>query len=490
MVVTKPQVKYTQIFINNEWHNSVSGKKFPTINPTDGQKIIDVQEGDKADVDKAVAAARQAFKLGSVWRTTDASARGLLLNKLTDLIARDSDYIAALETLDNGKPLMFAKMDVQFGINVLKYCAGYADKMHGKTIPVDGDYFAYTRMEAIGVCGLITPWNYPFALTCLSIAPALATGNTVVLKPAEQTPLTALYLASLVKEVGFPPGVLNVVPGYGPTAGAAISEHMHVDKVTFTGSVQVGKLIQEAAAKSNLKRVTLELGGKSPLVVCADADLDEAATIAHNGCFSNSGQICCASTRIFVHESIYDKFLEKSVALAATRKVGDPFSPDTIQGPQIDDEQFAKILDLIDSGKKEGATLKCGGQKIGSTGYFVQPTIFADVKDTMRIAKEEIFGPVMQVFKFKTLEEVIERSNDTSYGLAAGILTKDINNALMYSQGVQAGNVWVNFYLAMAQQAPFGGYKQSGYGRVMGEDGMKEYYEIKTVTMKIPQKNS
>lgn len=490
MVHTKPQVKYTQIFINNEWHNSISGKTFPTLNPSTGEKIVDVQEGDKADVDRAVATAREAFKLGSQWRKTDASARGVLLNKLADLVERNSQYIASLETLDNGKPYSNAIGDVQASVGIIRYCAGYSDKLHGKTIPVDGDYFSFTRLEAIGVVGQIVPWNFPFVLAALNISPALACGNCVVLKPAEQTPLTALYLASLVKEAGFPPGVLSVVPGYGPTAGAAISEHMNIDKVTFTGSVEVGKIIQAAAAKSNLKRVTLELGGKSPLVVCADADLDEAVEIAHNGCFANSGQVCVASTRIFVQEEIYEKFLEKSVQLAQKRKVGDPFDDSTVQGPQIDDEQFNKILGLIDSGKKEGAALKCGGNRIGKVGYFVEPTIFAEVKDNMRIAKEEIFGPVMQVFKFKTLEEAIERSNSTTYGLASGILTKDINNALMYSQGVQAGNVWVNFYMAIAPQAPFGGFKQSGHGRSLGEDGMKEYLEIKTVTVKIPQKNS
>lgn len=490
MVVTKPQIKYTQLFINNEWVNSESGKTFQTINPATGKKIADIQEGDKADVDKAVAIARQTFKLGSKWRTMDASARGVLLNKLGELILRDKEYIASLETLDNGKPYTNALMDVQISVGFLRYCAGYADKLCGKTIPVDGDHFSYTRLEPVGVVGQITPWNFPFLLAVLNISQALATGNCTILKPAEQTPLTALYIAALVKEAGFPAGVLSVIPGYGPTAGAALTEHMDVDKVSFTGSVEVGKIIQAASAKSNLKRLTLELGGKSPLIICDDADVDEAVEIAQIGCFANSGQICVASSRVFVQEGIYEKFLEKSVQVSLKRKVGDPFAADTVQGPQIDDEQFNKIFDLIESGKKEGATLKCGGKRIGTAGYFVEPTIFANVKDNMRIAKEEIFGPVMQVFKFKTLDEAIERSNDTTYGLAAGIVTKDINNALMYSQGVQAGNVWVNLYLGLTPQSPFGGFKQSGIGRSMGEEGLKAYLESKTVTIKIPQKNS
>ncbi|KAF8766707.1 Retinal dehydrogenase 1 like protein [Argiope bruennichi] len=470
---SKVEVKYTKLFINNEWHDSVSGKTFPVINPSTGEEICRVQEGDKADVDKAVAAAKEAFKNGSVWRTMDASQRGRLLNKFADLVERDTEYLANLNTLENGKPFKDSVGDVMFACATFRYYAGCADKIHGKTIPADGNTFSYTRIEPVGVCGLIIP-----------------AGNTIVLKPAEQTPLSAIYIASLVKEAGFPSGVVNIIPGYGPTAGAALTAHLDVDKVSFTGSTEVGKLIQQAAGQSNTKRVTLEMGGKSPLVVCSDVDLDEAVQIAHDALFFNQGECCCAGSRTFVHEDIYDAFVAKSKALAEKRIVGDPFDPNTMQGPQIDDEQFDKILSLIESGKKEGAKLECGGGRHGSKGYFVQPTVFSNVTDNMRIAKEEIFGPVQQIIKFKTLEEAIERSNATDYGLAAGILTKDINKAILYSQQVRAGTIWVNCFFSGSVQTPFGGFKMSGQGREFGTDALKAYCEIKTVTIKIPQKNS
>jgi len=486
----KVEIKYTKLFINNEWVPSVSGKTFPTLNPTTAEKIIDVAEGDKADIDKAVAAAKAAFKLGSPWRTMDASVRGRLLNKLADLIERDGDYIAQLETLDNGKVLADSKIDVYLSVLTLRYFAGWADKIHGKTIPVDGNYFSYTRREPVGVVGQVIPWNYPLLMASWKWAPVLATGCTSVLKPAEQTPLSALYLAALAKEAGVPAGVLNVVTGYGPTAGAAISNHPDINKVAFTGSTEVGKIILQSAGKSNLKRVSLELGGKSPLVVFQDADVDHAAAVCHGAVFVNQGQCCCAGSRTFVHEDIYDQFVKKSTELAKKRTVGDPFQNGIVQGPQIDDDQFKKILDLIESGKKEGAKLQCGGNRHGNKGYFIEPTVFSDVKDNMRIAKEEIFGPVQQIIKFKTMEEVIERSNATEYGLAAGIITKDIDKALTFAQAVQAGTVWINCYLALTPNTPFGGFKQSGQGREQGEDVLHEYTEIKTVTIQVPQKNS
>ncbi|RWS10468.1 retinal dehydrogenase 1-like protein [Dinothrombium tinctorium] len=490
MGVEKPQVKFTQLFVNNEFKNSVSGKTFPTINPATGEKICDVQEGDKADVDLAVKAAREAFKLGSEWRTMDASQRGKLLHKLADLMQRDFDYLVKLETLDNGKPLAYSRVDIDQAIKVIRYYAGYADKIHGKTIPMDGNYFAFTRIEPIGVCAQIIPWNFPVLMFSWKIAPALCCGNTVILKPAEQTPLTALYCSSLIKEAGFPAGVFNCIPGYGPTAGAALVEHNDVDKIAFTGSTEVGKLVQREAGNSNLKRVTLELGGKSPLVVFDDADLDLAVKIAHEAVFINQGQCCIAASRCFVQEGIYDEFVAKSKEIAASRVVGDPYDETTVQGPQIDEEQFNKILTLIESGKKEGAKCETGGERIGNRGYFIQPTVFSNVEDHMRIAKEEIFGPVQQIMKFKTMEEVIERSNQTDYGLGAGVLTKDMNKALTYMQGVQAGTVYVNTFLALSPQIPFGGFKMSGHGRELGEDGLHEYCEIKTVVVSIPQKNS
>lgn len=484
------KVKYTQLFIKNEWVNSVSGKTFPVVNPATEKVICEVQEADKADVDKAVAAARAAFAIGSPWRTLDASTRGKLIHKFADLVIRDLEYLANLETLDNGKPFLDAVEDIKASVEVFRYYAGWCDKIQGRTIPVDGTYFTYTRHEPVGVCGQIIPWNYPFMMVSWKLGPALACGNTVVLKPAEQTPLSALYCASLLKEAGFPPGVVNVVPGYGPTAGAAISEHMDVDKVCFTGSTEVGKLIMQAAGRSNLKRVSLELGGKSPLIVFADADLETSVQWAHGAIMSNHGQSCCAGSRTFVEESIYDQFVELSKTMAENRTVGDPFDAVTMQGPQVDQEQFEKVLAYCRYGKEDGATLQTGGVRVGDCGYFVRPTVFSDVKDDMRIARDEIFGPVQSIIKFKDINEVIERANRTSYGLAAGVITKDIDKALTLAHSLQAGSVWINCYDAITPQTPFGGFKQSGHGRELGEYALKEYTEIKTVTIKLPSKNS
>lgn len=490
-MAAKIPISYTKLFINNEWVDSISGKVFPVINPATAEKICDVQEGDKADIDKAVEAARAAFKLGSTWRTMDASKRGQLLYRLADLLERDTDYLSKLETLNNGKTLAQSVKDMERTCNLLRFFAGCADKIHGKTIPADGDLFVMTRKEPVGVCGLIVPWNFPVVMALSKSATALAAGNVVIIKPAEQTPLTILHVASLVKEAGFPPGVFNVVNGYGPTAGAAISGHLDIDLVSFTGSTEVGKIVQATAGSSNAKRVKLELGGKSPLVIFADANIEEALISAHEGVFRNQGQSCCAGSRTFVQEEIYDSFVKRSRDLALKRVVGDPYAPETQQGPQVDMEQYTKILDLIESGKKEGAKVECGGGKVeGTKGYFIKPTVFSNVTDDMRIAKEEIFGPVQQIIKFKTMEEVIQRSNNTIYGLAAGIFTSDINKALTYAQGVQAGTVWINCYLAIAVQTPFGGFKLSGHGRELGEDAMDDFLEVKTVTIKIPKKNS
>ncbi|KAJ7335543.1 hypothetical protein JRQ81_013484 [Phrynocephalus forsythii] len=485
------KITYTKIFINNEWHNSASGKKFPVINPATGEKICDVEEGDKEDIDKAVKAARKAFELGSPWRTMDASQRGRLLYKLADLVERDRLFLATMESINGGKLFPNAYlMDLGGCINTLRYCAGWADKIQGRTIPIDGNYFTYTRHEPIGVCGQIIPWNFPVLMFTWKIAQALCCGNTVVIKPAEQTPLTALHMGSLIQEAGFPPGVVNIVPGYGPTAGAAISSHMDIDKVAFTGSTEVGKLITEAAGKTNLKRVTLELGGKSPNIIFADADLDSAVEYAYSGLFYHQGQCCVAGSRIFVEEPIYDEFVRRSVERAKKNVLGNPLTPGVNQGPQIDKEQYDKILSLIESGKKEGAKLHCGGGSWGDKGFFIQPTVFSDVKDEMRIAKEEIFGPVQQLMKFKTIDEVIRRANNTHYGLSAAVFTKDIDKALIFASALQAGTVWVNCYSAVSAQCPFGGFKMSGNGRELGEYGLHEYTEVKTVTIKIPQKNS
>lgn len=486
--IIQPDIKYTGIFINNEWHASESGRTFATVNPATEEIIAEVQEGDKADVDKAVKAAKDAFRLGSPWRTIDASERGQLLHRLADLMDRDRTYLASLETLDNGKPYTASyAADVALSVRCLRYYAGWADKNHGKTIPVDGPFFAYTRHEPVGVCGQIIPWNFPLLMQAWKLGPALATGNVVVMKLAEQTPLTGLYVAELVKEAGFPPGVVNIVPGFGPTAGAAIVNHPDVEKVAFTGSTEVGKLIQAQAA-GNVKRVTLELGGKSPNVVLADADVEKAVEIAHFGLFFNMGQCCCAASRVLVQDAIYDEFVERSVERAKVRTVGDPYAATTEQGPQVDRDQFDKILGYIDAGQREGAKLAVGGGRLGDRGYYIKPTVFADVEDGMKICKEEIFGPVQAIQKFSSLEEVAERANASNYGLAASVMTKDLDKAMYLSHALRAGTVWVNCFNVFNASTPFGGYKESGSGRELGEYGLEAYTEVKTVVMPVLQK--
>ena len=356
----------TKLLINNRWVNSRSGKTFPTINPSTGEEICQVAEADEADVNEAVKAARHAFEKGP-WRKMSAAERGRLLYKLADLVEKHADELARLEALDNGKPYSVAKAaDLTLSIASYRYYAGWADKIHGKTIPVAGNYFNYTKLEPVGVVGQIIPWNFPLLMQAWKLAPALATGNTIVMKPAEQTPLTALRIGELILEAGFPEGVVNMLPGYGPTAGAAIANHMDIDKVAFTGSTEVGKIVMKAAASSNLKRVSLELGGKSPNIVFADADMDQAVEGCHFALFFNQGQCCCAGSRLFVEAKCYDEFVERSIARAQKRKVGDPFDPETEQGPQIDEDQFDKIMGYIDVGKKEGATLLQGGKRVGS----------------------------------------------------------------------------------------------------------------------------
>lgn len=483
------QIRYKKLFINNEFVDAVSKKTFPVINPTNGQVIAEVAEADKEDVDIAVAAAKAAFARGSEWRSMDASNRGKLINNLADLMLRDISDLATIETLNNGKPFEDSLFDVHCAIDVLRYYAGYCDKIHGNTIPSDGDFLTLTRKEPIGVVGQIIPWNYPILMLIWKWAPALAAGCTILLKPAEQTPLTALALAALSREAGFPKGVVNVLPGYGPTAGAAICLHNDVRKVAFTGSTEIGHLILEYAARSNLKTVGLELGGKSPLVIFDDADVDEAVEIAHNAIFANHGQNCCAGSRTFVQAGIYDEFVQKAAEKAKLRKVGDPFESGVQQGPQIDKPSLDKVLRMIEAGKNEGAQLEAGGSQIGEEGFFVQPTVFSNVTDNMTIAKEEIFGPVQSILKFETLDEVIERANNTPYGLASGVITKNINTALVFAQAIEAGSVWVNCYDAITPQTPFGGYKKSGFGRDLGEDALKEYLQTKTVSIKVPTKN-
>lgn len=480
--IKHPEIKYTKLFINNEFVNSTSGKTFKTVNPATLEEIATVQEGDSEDIDIAVEAAHAAFNRSSSWRNMDASARGQLLYKLATLLERDANYLASLESYNNGKIFKDSFGDVMASALTLKYYAGAADKVSGSVVPADGTKLCYTLYEPIGVCGAITPWNYPILMAAVKIAPCLAMGNTLVLKPAEQTPLTALALAALVKEAGFPPGVFNVVPGFGPSAGQPLVQHPLVRKITFTGSTVVGKLIQREAA-GTVKRVSLELGGKSPLIIFKDADLDKAVETAHRMVFVNQGQCCIAASRTFVHEDIYDEFVRRSVKLAESRKVGDPLDLESAQGPQIDNEQFTKILDLIESGTKDGAKLECGGKRAGGKGYFIEPTVFSNVKDDMRIAREEIFGPVQQILKFKSVDEVVKRANATDYGLGAGLFTKDLETAILVSSRLEAGQVYVNNYFNASIQIPFGGFKESGIGREFGLEGLRQYYEIKSVVV-------
>ena len=476
----------TKLLINGEWQASQSGKTFETINPATEQVITSVAEGAEADVNLAVAAARRAFDEGPWTQKMSASERGRLLYKLADLIEANKKELAMLETLDNGKPLGESmKADLPLTIACYRYFAGWADKVQGKTIPVNGPYFCYTRHEPVGVAAQIIPWNFPLLMQAWKLGPALAAGCTVVMKPAEQTPLSALRIGELIMEAGFPPGVVNIVPGFGPTAGAPLAKHMDVDKVAFTGSTEIGHKIMSYAAESNLKRVTLELGGKSPNIVFADTDLEAAVEGAYFGLFFNQGQCCVAGSRVFVEESIHGAFMEKLVAKAKARKVGDPFARETQQGPQVDRDQFDKIMGYIESGKKEGATLACGGNRVGSKGYFVEATVFDNVKDDMKIAREEIFGPVMSVIKFKDINEVVGRANKSMYGLAAAVWTKDITKAHAIANRVRAGTVWVNCYDVFDAAAPFGGFKQSGIGRELGEYGLMPYTEVKTVTVKL-----
>lgn len=485
---TTPAVKIgpTKLLINGEWCDSASGKKFATINPATEEVIAQVAEADAPDVEKAVKAARKAFDEGSKWRTMSATDRGRLMMKLADLIDANRKDLAALEALDNGKPMgMALAADLPLTSACIRYYAGWTDKMHGKTIPINGPYFCYTRHEPVGVAGQIIPWNFPLLMQAWKLGPALAAGCTVVMKIAEQTPLTALRIGELIMEAGFPPGVVNILTGYGPTAGQALARHMDVDKVAFTGSTEVGHLIMKYASESNLKRVTLELGGKSPNIVFADTDLDAAADGANFALFFNQGQCCCAGSRVFVEQKVYDQFLEKLVTRAKKRKVGDPFARDTEQGPQVDKEQFGKIMGYIDSGKSEGAKLACGGGRVGNKGFFIEPTVFADVKDDMKIAREEIFGPVMSVMPFKDMDDVVARANKTVYGLAAAVWTRDIEKAHGIAARVRAGTVWVNCYDVFDAAAPFGGFKMSGIGRELGEYGLSNYTEVKTVTIKI-----
>ncbi len=479
----KPKIPFTKLFIDNKWVDPVGGGDFETINPATGEVLANVAAAEKADVDKAVKAARKALDSGP-WSTMDAADRGRLLFKLADLVDQKAEELAALESLNCGKTINDSKGDMVGVANTLRYYAGWADKVEGRTVPVRGNFLSYTLRQPVGVVGQIIPWNFPLLMLAWKWGPAVACGNTVVMKPAEQTPLTALCMAELAREAGFPPGVLNILNGMGETTGAAIVTHPDVDKIAFTGHVDTAKIIQKAAADT-LKRTSFELGGKSPNVVFADADLNAAVEGAFHAIYFHGGQCCTAGSRLFVENKIHEEFVERLAEKAKSRKVGDPLDPKTQQGPQVSEEQLDKILHYVKLGEKQGATLLTGGERVGSKGYFVQPTIFDNVKDDMAIAKDEIFGPVVSVLPFKGVDEVIERANRTHYGLAAAIWTKDINKAHLYARKVKAGTVWVNCYHVVDTTTPFGGFKMSGQGRENGEAALEHYTELKTVTIKL-----
>ncbi|KAG7989000.1 hypothetical protein I3843_03G216400 [Carya illinoinensis] len=479
--VKNPTIKFTKLFINGEFIDSISGKTFETIDPRTTETIARIAEGDKKDVDLAVKAARQAFDHGP-WPRLPGSERARIMMKFADLIDENVEELASLDTIDAGKLYSMGKaVDIPQASSTLRYYAGAADKIHGQVLKMSREFHGYTLLEPIGVVGHIIPWNFPMGMFLLKISPALAAGCTMVVKPAEQTPLSALYCAHLAKLAGIPDGVLNVVTGFGPTAGAAISSHMDIDAVSFTGSPEVGRKVMQAAAASNLKVVSLELGGKSPLIIFDDVDVDMAAELAIFGILYNKGEICVASSRVYVQEGIYDELVKKLVEKAKAWVVGNPFDPKVQHGPQVDKKQFEKILSYIEHGKREGATLLTGGKPLGGKGYFIEPTIFSEVKEEMLIAQDEIFGPVMALAKFKTIEEAIERANSTRYGLAAGILTKDINVANTVSRSIRAGIIWVNCYFAFDNDCPFGGYKMSGFGRDHGLEALHKYLQVKSV---------
>ena len=473
----------TGLFINNEFVKGAEGKTFETTNPSDETVIASVHEATEKDVDTAVAAARAAFE--GEWRTTTPADRGNLLFKLADLFEKNVDLLAAVESLDNGKAFSLAQNDVRMSLGCLRYYGGWADKIEGKVVDTNSDTFNYVKKEPVGVCGQIIPWNFPLLMWSWKIGPAIAAGCTVVLKTAEQTPLSALVAASLIKEAGFPKGVVNIISGFGKVAGAALSAHMDVDKVAFTGSTVVGRTILKAAASSNLKKVTLELGGKSPNIVFDDADINDAISWVNFGIFFNHGQCCCAGSRIYVQEGIYDKFVSAFKERALKNVVGDPFDDNTFQGPQVSQVQFDRIMSYIEQGKQAGATVETGGKRKGDKGYFIEPTIFSNVTEDMKIVQEEIFGPVCSISKFKDVDEVLKVGNSTTYGLAAAVHTTNLNTAIKVSNGLKAGTVWVNQYNMLHTQLPFGGYKESGLGRELGEAALDNYLQSKTVSIRL-----
>ncbi|CCH46683.1 Retinal dehydrogenase [Wickerhamomyces ciferrii] len=479
----------TGIFINNEFRPAQSGETSDVINPSTEEVITKVSKGNSKDVDDAVNAADEAFH---EWSQTEPYQRSLLLLKLADLIERDQDIIAKIDSLNNGKALKWAKTDVGLLIRSLRSTAGAYDKINGRTIDTSNDYLTYTKREPLGVCGQVIPWNFPILMWGWKIAPAVITGNTVVLKPASATPLSALYTSQLVKEAGFPPGVINTLIGSGRDAGDHMLRHPKIRKTAFTGSTEIGREILISSGESNLKKISVELGGKSPNIVFNDVEskIDQVVDSLIFGIFYNNGEVCCAGSRIYVQSGIYDKIVSKLVEKTKSLKIGDPFDKDVFHGSQAIKSQFDTVLDYIEKGKKEGAKILVGGERIGKKGYFIQPTIFETDNEDYSVVKEEIFGPVATISKFTTVDEVIQKANDSEFGLASGLHTNDLNVALEVSNRLQAGTVWVNTFNDLQESTPFGGYKQSGFGREMGTEVFDNYTQVKSVRIKFDHKNA
>jgi phenylacetaldehyde dehydrogenase len=482
--VTGYVTKTRKMLINGKWVDSASGKTFATYNPATGAVLSNVAEGDKEDIDRAVKAARAAFETGP-WSKISPSERGQMIWRLGDLLQKHLEEFAQLESLDNGKPLKIARVaDLPLSIDHFRYYAGWATKIEGHTVPMSGwkqgMFHAYTMREPVGVVGQIIPWNFPLLMAAWKLGPALATGCTIVLKPAEQTPLTALRLGELIQEAGIPDGVVNIVPGYGETAGAALAAHPEVDKIAFTGSTEVGKLILQAAA-GNLKKVSLELGGKSPNIIFDDADLDSAIPGAASAIFFNQGQCCCAGSRLYVEKKAFDKVVEGVADSASKIRVRPGFDPDSDLGPLVSEEQLNRVCGYLESGQKEGAKAVTGGSREGTTGYFVKPTVLVNTNPKMKVVQEEIFGPVVTAIPFSDPSEIVATANDTIYGLAAGVWTRDIKKAHQMAAKIKAGTVWINCYNVFDASLPFGGYKQSGWGREMGHEVLEHYTEVKSV---------
>lgn len=475
--------KPRKMLIGGKWVEAASGKTFETRNPATGEVLARVAEGDREDIDRAVKAARRAFEEGS-WPEMLPAERARLLWKVSDLIEQHRDELAELETLDNGKPVFFSRIvDIPTAIETFRYFSGWATKIEGNTIPISmpgAKYFAYTLREPVGVVGQIIPWNFPMIMAAWKLAPALAAGCTVVLKPAEQTPLTALRLGELIMEAGIPDGVVNIISGFGETAGAALAAHPDVDKIAFTGSTEVGRLIVDAA-RGNLKKVSLELGGKSPNIIFPDADLDAAIPGSANAIFFNQGQCCCAGSRLFVEKKVFDKVVDGVAEKASQIKVGAGFDPSTDMGPLVSKEQLDRVCGYLESGFSQGAKAVVGGTKAGDKGYFVNPTVLVNTNPNMKVVQEEIFGPVVTAIPFEDPDELVSQANNSAYGLAAGIWTRDIQKANRLAADLRAGTVWINCYNIFDAALPFGGYKQSGWGREMGHDVLENYTQKKAV---------